>query len=262
MPKQHAQETIDSRGREGMRAALRAVAISAILGVMKVAAGVFGNSYALIADGMESILDLISAVVVWSGLRIAMKPPDSDHPYGHGKAESLAALSVSILLLGGAVLIAAKSIQEIVSPHLAPAPWTLIVLVVVVLVKEGIFRYLSRKGGQIDSSALVADAWHHRADALTSIAAFIGIFYVLAEQKETLRRWMPCSIGMGLGLVLPVAYDFAFFAGGFILWVICRRLLGLRDLTLTTIAVGCIVAEGLGGVLKPVLQMAGVIAGG
>ena len=93
------------------------------------------------------------------------------------------------------------------------------------------------------------------------VAGAIGVVYVLLENRPSLERWMPSSIGIGIGLVLPVAYDFAFFLGGVLLWVVLGRWLKVRGITLTTIAVGCIVAEGLGGVLKPVLHMLHLIPG-
>lgn len=201
----HTHIRIRERGAHGMRAAVRAVTLSAILGVGKVAAGLFGHSYALVADGMESILDLLSSVVVWSGLRIAVKPADDNHPYGHGKAESLAALIVAVILLGGALLIAAFSVKEILTPHLTPAPWTLGVIVVVVVVKEGLYRFLRRTGDALDSSALVADAWHHRADALTSAAAFVGILIAVigGEKWAAADDWaalVACTIIVFNGL--------------------------------------------------------------
>jgi cation diffusion facilitator family transporter len=188
-----------SRAVEGTRAVLQTVAVSTLLAVTKIGSGWIGHSYALVADGIESVLDVCGSLVVWSGLRIASIPPDRNHPYGHGKAESLAAIVVSIGLLAAAVGLAAQSVREIVTPHHAPAPFTLVVLVTVVLIKELTYRRLSRIGRSMASTALRADAWHHRSDALTSVAAFIGISVALAggagyESADDWAALIACGI--------------------------------------------------------------------
>lgn len=174
-----------------MRTSLIAVAASVLLAALKLGAGILGHSFALIADGVESLLDIVSASVVWGGLRIAAMPPDENHPYGHGKAESMAALVVAVILLGVAVGLAARSVIEILDPQRAPAPFTLAVLVVVVVAKEALFAYMTRVGKSVESTALRADAWHHRSDALTSAAAFVGISLalILGEGYESLDAW-------------------------------------------------------------------------
>jgi cation diffusion facilitator family transporter len=159
----------------GIRSAQAGLLVNALLAVIKVISGVIGNSYALIADGIESTADLLSSTIVWSGLRIASKDPDADYPFGYGKAESLAAATVALMLIGAAIAIAILAVREIVTPHHAPAPFTLVVLLAVVLVKELLFRRVNAVGLAVDSDALRADAWHHRSDAITSLAAFIGI---------------------------------------------------------------------------------------
>ncbi len=161
-------------------AARRVVLIGAIVNVVlstaKFAAGVLGHSYALIADGMESGLDVASSLVIWGGLKYAAKRPDPDHPYGHGKAEPLSALIVSATLTGAALVLAVLSIQEIFKAQREPpAWWTLWVLLAVIVVKEGLFRRVISAGEAIGSGAVRTDAWHHRADAVTSAAAFTGI---------------------------------------------------------------------------------------
>ncbi len=155
------------------------IVTSLVLAAVKVIAGIMGNSYALIADGIESILDIFSSLVVWGGLKIAALPADEEHPYGYGKAESLAALVVATVLLAAAAGIAIQSIREIRTPHHIPAPFTLFVLVGVVITKEIMYRVLSRTGASIGSTAMQSDAWHHRSDSLTSLAAFIGISVAL-----------------------------------------------------------------------------------
>lgn len=151
--------------------------------MVKVSAGLVGDSYALIADGIESTLDIFGSLLVWAGLRFAALPPDESHPYGHGKAETLAAMAVALLLLGTSVLLALQSVREILAPHHTPAPFTLGVLLVVILSKELFFRRMLQHGSAIGSQALESDAWHHRADAMTSIAAFLGISIALAGGK-------------------------------------------------------------------------------
>jgi cation diffusion facilitator family transporter len=158
---------------------LLGIVTNAILAAVKITTGIFGNSYALIADGIESTTDIFSSLIVWSGLKIAEKPPDTNHPYGHGKAEAISSMIVSLLLLAAAAVIIVNSIHEINVPHHAPEPYTLLVLVLVIITKEILFRTVFRVGSDIKSTALRTDAWHHRSDALTSTAAFIGISIAL-----------------------------------------------------------------------------------
>ena len=155
------------------------LATNAVLAGIKLVAGILGSSYALIADAIESFADIASSVIVWRAVVIADRPADADHPYGHGKAETLAAAAVAVLLLGAAVLIFAQSLKEVLTPHHAPAAYTLYVLLGVVLVKETLFRFVDRVSTEIESRALRADAWHHRSDAITSAAAALGISVAL-----------------------------------------------------------------------------------
>lgn len=165
--------------RRGIRTAQFGLLANAGLAAVKIVAGVVGNSYALIADGVESTADVFSSLVVWSGLRIATRDPDEAYPFGYGKAEPLAASIVALLMVVAAIGISVEAIREIVTPHHAPAPFTLGVLVAVVLVKELMFRRVVAVGEAVDSTAVRADAWHHRSDAITSLAAFIGISIAL-----------------------------------------------------------------------------------
>jgi cation diffusion facilitator family transporter len=163
----------------GIRAAQVGFLANALLAAVKLVAGVLGNSYALVADAVESIADIFSSAIVWGGLRIASREADDEYPWGYGKAESLAAAIVSLLLCGAAAGIAIEAVREIQTPHHAPAPFTLGVLVCVVVIKETLFRRIFSVGDQTDSPAVKADAWHHRSDAITSSAAFIGISIAL-----------------------------------------------------------------------------------
>lgn len=169
------REHLERARRLGVRSTLVGMAINAALAVIKGIAGVLGNSYALIADAIESAADVVTSFVVLLGVRMAGKPADANHPYGHGKFEPLAAAVVSLTLLGAAVLITVESVREILTPHHAPAPFTLGVLLAVIVIKEVLARYVGGAADTIGSVAVKSDAFHHRADAITSGAAFIGI---------------------------------------------------------------------------------------
>jgi cation diffusion facilitator family transporter len=175
----------------GIRSAQAGLLVNACLAVIKIITGVLGNSYALVADGIESTADIISSTIVWRGLRIAARDPDSDYPFGYGKAETLAAATVALMLIGAAIAISIEAVREIVTPHHTPAPFTLAVLVVVVLVKEVLFRKVYAVGTEVGSDAVRADAWHHRSDAITSGAAFIGISVAIGggEGWESADDW-------------------------------------------------------------------------
>ncbi len=145
------------------------------MALVKGLAGIFGHSYALVADAAESVADIGGSVVVWSGLNVASRSPDFDHPYGHGKAEPLATAAVGIILCAAALGILVEAIRAMFAPHGIPAAFTLGVLVLVIVVKAVLFRTVLRVAVDVGSRALAADAWHHRADIITSAAAFIGI---------------------------------------------------------------------------------------
>ncbi len=168
----------ESRHR-GIKTAQLGLLVNTALAVVKFVAGVLGNSYALIADAVESTADILSSAIVWGGLRIASREADEEFPFGYGKAESLAGAIVSLMLLAASVGISIEAIREIRLPHHTPAPFTLVVLVAVVLVKETLFRRVFKVGHEEDSTVVKADAWHHRSDAITSVAAFVGISVAL-----------------------------------------------------------------------------------
>lgn len=159
----------------GIRSAQAGLLTNAGLALIKLTAGVLGHSYALIADAIESTADIFSSLIVWGGLRISARAPDEEYPFGYGKAESLAATVVSLMLLGAGLLIVIQAAIEIRTPHRTPAPFTLVVLVLVVVVKETLFRKVFTVGAEVGSTAVKADAWHHRSDAITSATAFVGI---------------------------------------------------------------------------------------
>lgn len=178
---------------------------STVLAIIKGLAGFFGNSYALIADAIESTTDIFSSLLVLFGLKYAKRPADENHPYGHGRIEPLITFLVVGFLILSAIIIAYKSIYNIQTPHQAPKAWTLLVLGGIILWKEISFRLVLKKGMETNSSSLKADAWHHRSDAITSVMAFIGISIALIFGKgyETADDWAAL---FAAGLILYNSY--------------------------------------------------------
>jgi len=162
-----------------------------VLALIKGLAGFFGNSYALIADAIESTTDIFASVLVLLGFKYAKRPADENHPYGHGKIEPLITFGVVAFLVVSATIIATESIQNIQTPHKIPKPWTLLVLGGIIIWKEISYQIVIRKSKQTNSSSLKADAWHHRSDAITSVMAFIGISIAILFGKgyETADDW-------------------------------------------------------------------------
>lgn len=221
------------------------------LAVIKGLAGFFGNSYALVADAIESTTDIFSSLLVLFGLKYAKRPADENHPYGHGKIEPLITFLVVAFLVTSATIIAYESIQNIQTPHKSPKPWTLIVLGGIILWKEISFRIVLKKSTETNSSSLKADAWHHRSDAITSIMAFIGI-----------------SIALFFGKGYETADDWAaLFASAFIIYnsyLIFRPALGeimdehLYDDLLEEIREESVKVEGVVGTEKCFIRKAGM----
>ena len=189
VPETHARTA--RRAEEGARLVLRGIALNAVLAAVKFAGGIFGNTYALIADGAESLLDILSSLLVWAGFRVAAQPPDEDHPYGHGKAEAVSALAVAVFIFAMAGWVAWHAVREIITPHQGPAWWTLVLLAGVILAKWLFSRRLGAAGEATGSTALGAEALHHWTDAMTSAAAFVGITIALIGGKgwETADDW-------------------------------------------------------------------------
>ncbi len=165
--------------QKAQKFAVLSLLANVLLAVTKGFVGIVGNSYALIADAIESAGDVLSSVLVILGLRYAQRPPDKNHPYGHGKAEALTTFLVVTLLFGAATLIVVESIKMIMTPHKSPEPFTLYFLLCVIVAKEVIFRIVTKVGTDLESTALKADAWHHRSDAITSLFAAVGITIAL-----------------------------------------------------------------------------------
>src|SRR6266700_3272876 len=196
------------------RIALFGLAINLFLAGAKILAGLIGHAYVLIADGIESTLDVGGSIVIWGGLTVAARPPDETHPYGHGKAEPIAAVVVALGVLAAAGGLAVASMREIFTPHHGPAPFTLVILIVVIVVKEIMFRYVNRIGRHVESTAVQTDAWHHRSDALTSSAAFISISVALigGSSWQSADDWaalFACAViaANGIRLLRPALFE-------------------------------------------------------
>lgn len=200
LPPHHA--ATQRRAEEGARLVLRGIGLNLGMAALKIAGGVVGNTYALIADGVESLLDVCSSALVWAGFRVAARPPDEDHPYGHGKAEPLAALAVALFIFLAAGWIAVHAVHEIRSPHQGPHWGTLPLLVVVVVVKVWFSRRVRAAGEHAGSTALGAEAWHHYSDAVTSAAAFVGIAIAVYGGKgfEAADDWAALLACVVIGL--------------------------------------------------------------
>jgi len=211
------------------RVALLGLLINVVLASVKIVAGILGHAYVLIADGIESALDIGGSIVIWGGLTVAARPPDETHPYGHGKAEPIAAIAVGLGVLGAAAGLAIESFREILTPQRGPAPFTLVVLIVVIVIKEILFRYVNRLGRQTESTAVKTDAWHHRSDALTSTAAFLGISAALLGggawfSADDWAALFACTViaANGVRLLLPAFHEIMDTApGGKIVKSIC-----------------------------------------
>lgn len=174
-----------------IKATYFSIAGNTCLAIIKGLAGLFGNSYALIADAIESTTDIFASFLVLFGIKYSNRPADENHPYGHGRAEPLITFLVVGFLITSATIIAYESIKNIQTPHELPKPWTLIVLGAIIIWKEFSFRLVLKRSVETNSSSLKADAWHHRSDAITSVAAFIGISIalILGKGYESADDW-------------------------------------------------------------------------
>ena len=221
------------------------------LAIIKGLSGYFGNSYALIADAIESTADIFSSFLVLFGIKYSSRPADKNHPYGHGRAEPLITFLVVGFLITSATVIAYESIENIRTPHDLPEPFTLIILAAIIVWKEISFRLVMQRSKETNSSALKADAWHHRSDAITSVAAFVGI-----------------SIALFMGKGYEAADDWAaLFAAGFILYnsfMIFRPALGeimdenLYDDLIERIRIVSLSVDGILGTEKCFIRKSGM----
>lgn len=186
-----AEAAVRARADSSARLVLRGIGLNALLAAVKLAGGILGNTYALIADAAESMLDILTSVFVWTGFRVAAQPPDENHPYGHGKAEPLAGLLAAGFIIAMAGGVAWHAVREIMTPHQGPAWWTLLVLAGVIMAKFWFSHRMRMKGEEVGSTALGIEAMHHWSDAITSGAAFVGISIALwgGAGWETADDW-------------------------------------------------------------------------
>ncbi len=196
---------MESNIQKAIKTSYLSIAGNALLAIVKGLTGIFGNSYALIADAIESTTDVFSSLLVLLGLKYSSKPPDENHPYGHGKAEPLITFAVVGFLVISATVIAYESIEHIRTPHSVPESYTLIVLAGIIIIKEIFYRLVSKKSDETKSTSLKADAWHHRSDAITSFMAFIGISIAIymGEGYENADDWAAL---IASGFILYNAY--------------------------------------------------------
>lgn len=180
-----------SKEQQAISATYFSIIGNTCLAIIKGLAGFFGNSYALIADAIESTTDIFSSFLVLFGIKYSNRPADENHPYGHGRAEPLITFLVVVFLITSATIIAYESINNIQTPHDLPKSWTLFVLGAIIIWKEYSFQLVMKRSIETNSSSLKADAWHHRSDAITSVAAFIGILIalVLGKGYESADDW-------------------------------------------------------------------------
>lgn len=181
IPRHHRDTEL--RAQQSAAVIARGIFLNVVLAIVKIAGGIWGHTYALIADGVESILDIFSSTLVWGALRMAARPPDAEHPYGHGKAEPIAGLLVSLCIFAAAAWIGQHALHEIAHPHRGPHWGTLPLLAGVVTLKIIFSRRLSKVGRESSSNTVGIEAWHHYADALTSAAAFVGITVAVVGGK-------------------------------------------------------------------------------
>lgn len=213
-PAYHQQAAVQRRALDSARLVLRGIFLNAVLAAVKLAAGIFGHTYALVADAAESMLDILSSLLVWGGFRVAARPPDANHPYGHGKAEPLAGLVAALFVFAMAGWVAFEAMHEIITPHHGPAWWTLPVLAGVIVAKMIFSRRMGEASREAGSTALGIEALHHWSDAMTSAAAFVGISIALWGGKgwENADDWAALFAAViiafnGVGMFLKALGD-------------------------------------------------------
>ena len=161
---------------EGSRVTVFGGVVNLALGAAKTVVGLLAGSRALVADGVHSLTDLATDVVVLLSLRLSRAAPDRDHPYGHGRIESIGSAILGLILLTVAGGILWDAVGALLAGEVArPGPWALGLAVLSILAKEGLYQVTVRAGRRSGSDLLVANAWHHRSDALTSVATFVGV---------------------------------------------------------------------------------------
>ncbi|HUU50422.1 MAG TPA: cation diffusion facilitator family transporter [Nitrospinota bacterium] len=165
----------EERYQKGRRVTILALIINFLLTVFKLFAGILGKSHVLIADAIHSLSDFITDFIVLAGLKFSSKPKDERHPYGHGKIETVTTGIIGIGLIIIGLKIGYDGVLASINPMTIPTSLALFAAIISIIVKEAIYRYTVFIGKRINSPSIIANAWHHRSDALSSIAALIGI---------------------------------------------------------------------------------------
>jgi cation diffusion facilitator family transporter len=172
--------------RKVTQAALLGLIVNLALGIAKLVGGLLGGSYALVADAVNSLGDVVSTIVVLVALRVAQRPPDNEHPYGHTRAEGIAATNVAVVIIMSALAIAWEVMGRSGGERPLPPGWTLWIAGLNVAIKEGLYRYKYAIGKRTGSAAIIANAWDHRSDALSALAVLFGLAVTRLGGKEFL----------------------------------------------------------------------------
>lgn len=180
--------------------------INVVLIALKITGGIYGRSKALLADAAHSVSDLVSDMLVLVGLHYFRKEEDTEHPYGHGKIESLVTISIGVLLAAAAVRIGVEAALAIYQRRiLAPHPYTILIAALSILAKEILFNVTVRVGKRLKSEVIVANAWHHRSDALTSVITFVGVgLAVYVPRLRILDSYAALLVSF---FIVKIAYD-------------------------------------------------------
>lgn len=161
--------------REAVWATWLGLSVNLGLGLAKLVGGLVGDAFALVSDAVNSLGDVVTSAAVLLALRLAQKPPDDEHPYGHTRAEAIAGSNIALLVIASALMVGWEAIQRLPRAHSVPPLWTLWIAAANVVIKEGLYRYKIRLGRRLGSSALAAIAWDHRADAFSALAVLVGL---------------------------------------------------------------------------------------
>ena len=192
------------RYQQGKKISIISLLSNTFLALIKIFIGFFANSKALIADGFHSVSDMASTIIVMISIKFSETPADKNHPYGHEKAEALGTNILAVILILTAVFLGRDAVLTMLSGNIAePGSWALVAAFISILVKEVLYRFTIKIGEEINSRGLIADAHHHRSDALSSIAALIGI----GGAKLGFRFLDPLAGLVVAFLILKVGYE-------------------------------------------------------
>jgi cation diffusion facilitator family transporter len=200
--------------RSGQGSALKAIMVNSALCAAKLAGGILGHSYAMVADAAESFTDVVGSSIAFFGLSVAATPADRQHPAGHGRAETLASAVTALALMAIGGLIFWQSLLSLGEPRSTPNPLVLFILIPVILIKEWMFHWLRERGKAIGSVAVMTEAWHQRSDVVTSVAALFGIIaaWIGGPAWNHADSWaaMLASlwlVGVGIWLINPALHE-------------------------------------------------------